>query len=146
MALSESEKERCRYHLGYLGTSVGGQGVAASLSFGIPQPVQTVFLLEEAIQNLLTNPFSEERVRKILCVLEKLEDQLMNVGCSLQVEQVGEVKMRSGKLGESYPDMLEREYVRWANRLADVLGVPLYPFAKRFQASAGGVRNIAVRN
>ena len=55
--LTEEEKERVRYHLGYMETSFGGNQTAASLQFGIPRPVQTMFLVEEAIQNLLTNVF-----------------------------------------------------------------------------------------
>lgn len=143
--LTEQEKERCRYHLGYLGTSFGGETAAASMAFGVPQPIQTVFLMEEAIQNLLTNPHAVERVRSILCTLDQLEDKLRNAACQLAVESVGDLKLRSSKAGETYPDLLEREYVRWANRLADVLGVPLYPFAKRFKNSTG-IRSVPVRN
>lgn len=143
--LTESEKERCRYHLGYLGTSFGGETAAASMAFGVPQPIQTVFLLEQAIQSLLTNTFAIERVRQVLCTLDRLEEQLRNASCQLGVESLGELKLRSATAGETYPDLLEREYVRWANRLADILGVPLYPFAKRFQQTTG-IRSVAVRN
>lgn len=145
MSLSEQEKEKCRYYLGYLETSFGGQGVAASLSFGVPRPVQTIFLVEEAIQNLLTNTFALERVRKILCVLDGIEEKLISATSQLGVEQIGDLKLRGAKRGETFTDLLEREYVRWANRLADVLGVPLYPFSARFKQTSG-VRSVPVRS
>lgn len=144
--LTASEQERVRYHLGYLGTSFGGEQAAASLAFGQPQPLQTVFLLEQAIQTLLTNPHVVMRVRRILAILDRLEEQLANVACQLSVESVGDVKMRGAKAGETYPDLLEREYRRWAMRLADILGVPIYPYADRFKAGTGAIRSVPVRN
>ncbi|KKK54507.1 hypothetical protein LCGC14_3083990, partial [marine sediment metagenome] len=44
MPLTEAEKERVRYHLGYLQVSA-----AASIQLGIPRPLQTVFLLEQGL-------------------------------------------------------------------------------------------------
>lgn len=142
--LTESEKERVRYHLGYLETSFGGNQAAASLQFGIPQPQQTIFLLEEAIQNLLTNMFAVERVRKILCTLDNIELQIEASTCSLVAETVGEITLHPGRSrGEYMPDLLEREYRRWAHRLADILGVPIYPYSMRFRRQGPG-RNVPV--
>jgi len=144
MPLTDAEKERVRYHLGYMGTSFGGDHAAASLSFGMPRPAQTMFLLESAIQTMLTNPYALERVRKLLCTLDDLEAKLEAAACQLGVESVGNVKMRGAEAGQTHPDLLEREYVRWAKRLADVLGVPLYAYSDRFNARTG-VRNVTVR-
>lgn len=141
--LNDQEKERVRYHLGYMGTSFGGAGAAASLSFGMARPVQTMFLVEQAIQTLLTNPYAVERARKILCNLDRLEEQLMAATCQLGVESIGNIKMRGAARGETHTDLLEREYVRWAKRLADLLGVPLYAYSDRFRGH--GVRNVSVR-
>ena len=148
MALTEIDKEKIRYHLGYLETSFGGNQAAAAISFGIPQPLPTMFLVENAIQNLLTNEFAIERVRRILGVMDKLETQLEAAACTLAAEQIGELKLRSAKCGETFPDLLEREYVRWGYRLADILGVPPYPYSRRYQKGGCGnsVRNITVRN
>lgn len=137
--LTEDEKEKCRYHLGYMETSFGSDQAAASLQFGVPRPVQTAFLLEEAIQNLLTNPFAVDRVRRVLNTLENLERQIEASSCTLPVEQLGEITLHPGRAqGKFTPDLLEREYVRWAYRLADILGVPIYPFSRRFQRTGPG--------
>lgn len=142
--LTEEEKERVRYHMGYMATSFGSTMEGASIQFGIPRPVQTVFLLEEAIQILLTNPFAVDRVRKILQTLDDLEARLQNAACMLAVEQLGEIKLRSAEPGRTFTDLIEREYVRWGRRLADVLGVPLYPYAHRYRGVGPG-RSIPVR-
>lgn len=143
--LTEEEKERVRYHLGYMATSFGSQQAAASIAFGIPRPVQTMFLVEEAIQNLLTNAFAIDRVRRVLFTLDDIEEKLRSATCILVAEQVGELKLRGAKRGETHPDLLEREYVRWAKRLADILGVPLYHYSSRFRGGGPG-RSIPVHH
>src|SRR5690348_18082117 len=45
------------YHMGYLQVSP-----AASITYGIPAPIQTMFLVEAAMDRLLVN--AEDRVRK----------------------------------------------------------------------------------
>jgi hypothetical protein len=137
--LGEEEKERVRYHLGYMATS----GSAASLQFGIPKPAQTIFLLEQAF-SLMTNQYAVGRVRKILSILDGIEDTMVSPGqATLLAEQLGTMKTRGTAPGQTATDLLEREYVRWAKRLADVMGVPLYPYADRFKRSGSG--NVPVR-
>jgi len=131
--LTEGEKERIRYHLGYMETSFGSNQVAASLSFGIPRPAQTIFLVESAIQELLTNLFAVERVRAILQTMDNLEAQIAAAACMLAAESLGDMKLRGAECGQTFTDLLEREYVRWGYRLADVLGVPVYPYSRRYQ-------------
>lgn len=145
--LTEGEKERIRYHLGYMETSFGGNQAAASLSFGIPRPLQTMFLVEDAIQNLLTNLFAVERVRSVLQTMDNFELQLAAAVCMLAAESLGELKLRGSKPGETITDLIEREYVRWGWRLADILGCPPYPYSKRYQRGMYGgptVGNIRV--
>lgn len=136
--LTESEKERVRYHLGYMETSFGGNQAAASLQFGIPRPIETIFLVEEAIQRLLTNEFAITRVRAVLQTMDNLEASLASAACSLQAESIGDLKLRSAKCGETYPDLLEREYVRWGLRLSDILGVPVYAYSTRYRKAGCG--------
>lgn len=136
MALTAAERERVRYHLGYLNTAA-----AASLTFGIPKPIQTLFLVEQAMTDLLV--VAEPRVRNILCRLDNIETRLDQALDTLDAAQIGELRLRTGKAGESTPDLLEREYIRWAGRLADQLGVPLYPYSKRF-SNAGNSVNVPV--
>jgi hypothetical protein len=81
----------------------------------------------------LANNDAVNRVRSILDQLDKIEEQIKNATCSLIAESVGELKLRAG-----FPDLLEKEYVRWARRLADILGVPLYAYSNRFVKSGAG--------
>ena len=131
--LSDQDRERSRYHLGYLETSF-----AASLQLGIPRPLQTVFLLESALA-LLTNPFAVRRVVCILDTLDRLESQLIGAAASVGVDKLGNLQLHPlrsrGKLGT---DSVEREYVRWAQRLSDVLGVLIYPYSARFRQTGPG--------
>jgi hypothetical protein len=130
MALTTQERERVRYHLGYLNV-----GMAGSIQFGLPRPIQTLFIVEEAMDQLLA--VGEDRVRRTLNVLDGVECKLIDAQKYLVAESLGDLKIRDG-----HPDRLEKEYRRWAMRLADQLGVPLYAYSNRF--SSGGAGNVPV--
>lgn len=131
--LVEEEKERCRYHLGYQETAY-----AASVQFGLPRPVQTMFILESAM-NYLQNPYAIQRVRRVLDTLDGLECQIAASTKTLVASQLGNLKLHPlAAQGKLVTDSLEREYSRWAKRLADIFGVPLYPYSARFQRSGPG--------
>ncbi len=133
-ALSDADKERVRYHLGYLNTSF-----AASLTLGIPRPVQTLFLVEDAMGLLI--PQTVPRVLCILDTMDGIENQLRLSLTQLGVSKVGELELHPLKdRGTLVTDSLEREYVRWGNRLADILGVPHYPFSARYAKRGPGSR------
>ena len=125
MPLTNDEKESIRYHLGYLGVSS-----SASIQLGIPRPVETLFLVEEAMNQLREQ--SVPRVRSILGVLENIEDKLICAQDRLAAAKLGNLTLRGIKPGETEADGLENEYTRWAGRLADILGVPFYPGSHRF--------------
>jgi hypothetical protein len=125
-ALTEADKEKIRYHLGYLAS-----GFAATLQFGLPRPYQTVFMVEQAMM-LLNNAYAITRLRDILCTLEKIEKKMVCDLDTLKVESVDTVKMRGDVI-----DRYEGEYKRWASRVADILGVPKYPFSERSGAVGG---------
>jgi hypothetical protein len=114
---------------------------AASIQFGMATPIQTLFIVEDAM-NLLPE-VAVPRAQKMLGTLDAIEAKLASdlVLDQLQAEQIGNLKLRSADHGKTVTDLLEREYVRWAKRLADTLGCPLYPFSDRFSRSAGGVSN-----
>ena len=134
MPLSESDKERIRYHLGYLEV----QG-AASIQFGIPRPLQTVFLLEDAMNNVIERAIP--RVQRILNVLDRIEGKLEEAQDRLAAKRLDSLELR-----ENEPDQLEHEYVRWGGRLADILGVPIYPYSTRYRNLGAKVAgNIPVR-
>ena len=137
MAFDDSDKERIRYHMGYLEVSA-----APSIQFGIPRPIQTQFLVEDAMNLVL--PAAEERVRRIVNIMDGIECKLEQAQDYLVVDRVEDISIRSDNA-----DALEREYYRWACRLADVLGAPLYPGSERFASArrtAGGASVIPVRS
>jgi len=125
--LTDAEKARVRYHLGYLAS-----GFAASLQYGLPRPVQTVFMLEEAMTGLVESN-ALDRVRKIVCILDKIEDKMVCAVDQLGVEKLGEISLRG-----NHADLLEKEYDRWSSRLADIFGVPKYPFSVKTQRRGPG--------
>ena len=134
MPFDEREKERIRYHLGYLAVSL-----APSIQFGIPRPLQTVFLLETAMTNLVEG--AVDRVRRILAIMDGIESKLVDAQ-----DRLAATKLDSLTLREDEPDQLDREYARWGYRLADILGVPIYAYSLRYRnAAAQGAGNIPVR-
>jgi hypothetical protein len=130
-----NEKERIRYHLGYLNVQP-----AASIVFGIPVPIQTMFLVELAMNNIL--PTAEDRVRKLLTILDGVECKQVEAQNYLVVSKVDDIELR-----ENVGDLLEAEYCRWAARLSDELGAPLYPGAVKFRSLFGvGIGSVPVRH
>jgi len=122
MPLSLPEKERVRYHLGYLSVQP-----AASIQFGLPRPQQTQFMVESAMNLLLEEAIP--RVRDTLDTLDGIECRLRDGALDrLAAKRLGDLELRDGE-----PELLEDEYNRWAKRLADIFGVPLYPYAARFK-------------
>lgn len=131
--LSDQEKERVRYHLGYIETSL-----AATLQYGIPRPQQTAFLLELALERLV-DPFAVERCRGLLNTLDSIECKLRESADYVVAESIGQMKLHPlASRGKLASDSLESEYVRWAYRLADMLGVPVYAFSQRFRRGGPG--------
>lgn len=126
MPLTESDRERVRYHLGYLEVSE-----AAALTFGLLRPIETLFVVETAMTNLLE--ISVPRVLALLGYLDTIECRLLTSQERLAASKLGDLSTR-----ENEPDLLEREYVRWAGRLADVLGAPFYPYSNRFRSTMMG--------
>lgn len=127
MAFTAQEKERIRYHLGYIQVQP-----AASIQFGLPRPTQTAFLVESAMNLLI--PEAEDRVRRILAVMDGIEAQLIDAQPRLAATQLDELHIRGDET-----DALETEYARWGSRLADIFGVPIYPYSLRYKGRLGPV-------
>lgn len=121
MALDDNEKERVRYHMGYLNVQP-----AASIHFGIPAAIQTLFLVDLAMELLL--PSAEDRVRRLLTVLDDIECKMIGGQDYLVASQLDTLTIRPDHI-----DKLEDEYCRWASRLADEMGAPLYPGSTKFR-------------
>lgn len=135
MPITPQEKVRIRYHLGYLNVQMAG-----SIQWGLPRPIQTLFIVEEAMNNVIEDAVGI--VRNIVQVLDRVEAKLVESQDRLAAMKLGEITLRDANTPLE-PDLLENEYKRWAFRLADTLGVPLYAYSRRFQTD---YCNIPVRH
>lgn len=134
MPLDAAEKERVRYHLGY-----PEQTSLASIQLGIPRPLQTAFLVEQAMTMLIEEALP--RVRSILKIMDDIETKLVDAQDRLAAIQLSDLKLR-----EDEPSQLEKEYVRWGMRLCDVVGAPIYAYSTRYRLAIGsGAGSIPVR-
>jgi len=133
MPISASERERILYHLGYLAVQP-----AASIQYGIPRPIQTMFLVETAMNNLLE--VAVDRVRRVLQIMDGIENKLVDAQDRLAADQLGDLKIRATE-----PDQLEGEYRRWGYRLADILGVPIYAYSTKYRNAGVRAGSIPVR-
>ncbi len=121
----DAEKERIRYHMGYLQVTP-----AAAITFGIPAPIQTMFLVESAMERVL--PVAEDRIRKLITILDGIECREEGALDYLVVKQVDSITLR-----DDHVEKLEEQYAKWAAKLADVLGAPLYPGSSKFRSLFG---------
>lgn len=133
MALSDTDVQRARTHLGY-----GGTTESHGFFAGTPITTQHQSLFETAIRNLRAE--AEPQVIDLLNVLDEIECQLRKVPSILFAERTAGGTAPNLKAG----DDLEREFVRWAHKLCDVLACIPYPFSARFQPR-GRVGNVRVR-
>lgn len=122
MALSNAEKERVRYHLGYMSTNM-----SSSLSLGVPSVSQLQFILERQMVSLLVD--AEPGVRRAIQELDCIEDQQSSFRRSLEVLSTGDVKIRGA---DAFAE-LDIQYSRWCQRLADTLGSTINPFSLQHQ-------------
>lgn len=135
MALTQEERQQVRYHLGYLSVSP-----AVALNFGLPRPVQTLFLVEQAMDSIM--PVAENKIRQIIGILDGIECRLVDAQTRLAAASLDNLTMRRDE-----PDALEGEYYRWGGRLADTLGVPFYAYSNRYKRHGKGFAgSIPVRN
>ncbi len=136
MSLTTAEKIRTRYHLGYPTVLV-----VSSMAFGIPQTSNTQWMLEDAMERIPDE--AKPKHLEILRVLDEIECKMIRSTDELFAKHVGDLEPNLGQA-----DDLEREYIRWASRLADTMAVMPYPYSKRFNdALTGGGRagNMTVR-
>lgn len=134
MPLTATEVLRIQYHLGYPTVTQ-----ATALQMGVPRPVQTMFLVvNNATNNLLEGMVPQ--VRTLLQRMDDLETKLTQAEDRLAASSVGDIKLRSDEC-----DMLEKRYVDWGYKLAELLGSPVYALSRRYLRWSGGI-NIPVRS
>lgn len=124
---SEEEQDSIRYHLGYTNVATN-----PSLSLGIPALGQAIFLINSAMGRLRDT--SAGRVRQQVSILEAIEKKMVEALKRFEAAEVDGIKLRGVGDDRSETKLLEIEYDRWGNRLANLFGVPYYPFAKRYQS------------
>ena len=125
-SLSDQDKQKCLYHLGYLGTSLG-----ATIALGIPAAIPTMFIAAFSLALLQDdNWFSD--FHRILSILDGIETKMVQAQDRLAARVAGSVTMNPTEI-----DDLENEYRRWGYRLADILGTPVNPYSPRY--SSGGI-------
>jgi hypothetical protein len=131
--LTDQEKERVRYHLGYPQVRQVG-----SASFGIVKSQSTAFLLETSMQQVMEAAC--DRVRAILNVMDGIERREIEAQKRLAASQIDTLKLREDELPR-----LRDELKTWGYRLADLLGVPVYPLSTRYRDGTGAITNVPVR-
>jgi len=124
--LSQEEKTSVLLHMGYQAQ----QMASASMSLGIPSATQPMFLVASALERIPESAVGE--LRRTLGHLERIKVRLMDIVEQLDVSEIGNIKLR-----EDATNALEREYNRWAQRLSNLLGAPLNPYAERYATTAG---------
>jgi hypothetical protein len=112
-----------------------------SASFGSVIPLQTLFLVDTAM--LQVQEVALPNLRDLIGKCDACEESIFSAGTYLAAEQVGDIKLRGAKAGETHPDLLRREYRYWCTRLSEFLGVPMYTWSD--VARGGGSGNIPVR-
>lgn len=123
MPLDLNEKERVRYHLGFLNISPAG-----AIALGFPSSSQIQFIVDSALNSVL--PEAEPGVRRAIQELDCIEDQLSVARTPLVLSAAGGgVKFR----GADALIELENQYRWWAQSLADTLGTPVNPFSLKHQ-------------
>lgn len=130
--LTDVEKVKIRYHLGY-----PGFGRVASASGGIPVLRSPDFMVDLRLTQI-TDDGTLALLRFLLSECEKAEERISHSSDELSAEQVGTIKLRGSQRGQRITDLREDEHTRWAQRMADLLCVELYAFAPRFQQSGPG--------
>lgn len=121
--LLPAQRMRIRKHLGYpLRTT------SASLSFGLPVPRQTNFLVELALDQVQADSVND--ILDISNKCDELDQKIFEATCTLKVDKVDTITL-AGASGETglVTDRLRKEKEYWVGRLGEMLGVP--PFELR---------------
>jgi hypothetical protein len=128
---TEEEQGRCLYHLGYAQVNVAG-----FFSFGTLGLTQPLFIAINALQHV---PLSRAMIiRSLLQKLDEIEQQIGEAYKYLVASKLEQLELR-----EEYPDLLEKEKTRFAQRLADALGVYVNPWTNRFNIGQPMNRRVA---
>jgi hypothetical protein len=128
LPLTDLEKAKVKKHLGYPVVNT-----AAGMSFGIPIPLQTLFIVDSAVTFILEAVVPD--VRNILNVMDGIEQKMVDGQDFLPASKVDDISVRPDHI-----ERLEDEFARWGWRLANLIGAFPYPLSPRYKGrSTGGV-------
>ncbi len=126
MALTEQERSRIRYHLGFPNV-----GYTTVLALGFPAAGHPAFLLEGAMNAIL--PAAEPNCRDVIRQCDCIEQQMKDARSRMKARVVGEIILRSTEeIGD-----LEEQYRYWTDALVDIFGVNKNPYSKKHQYLQG---------
>lgn len=129
--LTDEEKARIRYHLGYPQTDP-----VSSIQLGVPAFGQTLFMVESAMNRIPTSVIGI--IRNLIQILDLTEANIIDAQSFLVARAAGEVDINPDHIPN-----LRAEYAQWAQKLADNLGAPINQFAAAFRGSVNSI-NIPV--
>jgi uncharacterized protein YdcH (DUF465 family) len=103
---------------------------ASTFVLGVPAATQTQFVIEGAFTKVL--PSAEARFRRLLDLMDRVEDQIEDNTENVAVDRVDEIELRKDELTQ-----LIKRYKYWQGSLSNLLGVPPNPFDARVGLGAG---------
>lgn len=119
--LTLEERGRIAYHLGYLITQP-----ITSIQLGSPRlNPQSLFLVQSALDRIPESQVGQ--VRRLVSILDSIEAVKLEAISRLAASKVDEITLNADE-----QHMLNVEYTTWADRLGELLGVPLNPLSNRF--------------
>lgn len=131
-AFTHEQKVRIKIQLGY-----PGYGPLGSVVGGLPVVRSSAFMIDARLSTLT----DDTTIALVLKYLQKAEEEECKISGSsdeLSAAAVGNIQLRGTNRGERVTDLHEAENVRWCMRIADILCVPVYPFADKFKTVGGG--------
>jgi len=99
--------------------------VAQAYTFvlGVPAGVETQFLIEGAMDKVLDSALPQ--LRKLIAVLDGIEQQKIENLELLAVTKVGEIEIRQDE-----QEALDKQYDFWRGKVANLLGIIVNPWDK----------------
>ncbi len=125
--LSDAEKGRIRFHLGYPATE-GGFVIA----LGLPASAQPLFLVNWAVDHVAED--SVGIVREHIVMLDATYRRVFEAQTRLKAKKADDVELNPDEIPR-----LRSEYRQFAQALADLLQVPLNTNSSRFRGAGGGM-------
>lgn len=128
--LSEEEKKRILYHLGY-----GLVNVASLFTLGMPAMSEPLYIAASAINHIPVSAI--QLVREVVAVLDKIDRADVEDIDYIPAASIGELELAVDR-----QDRIKIKRRDWAQRLSDILIAPLNPYSDRF---GGGGRPMNFR-